>query len=160
MFINNKIKSFERLWKWLESLSFGVQNAAREMGRMLINQSESIAKERILSQDKKPRMRTGKYFQSIHSEFIEGDALSFSTGYLKSNSPIAPILEFGSRPHIIRARKKKYLFWPGAKHPVKQFNHPGTPPFRVLGNAVETASLQAKTKMEKALKKEFGTKQI
>lgn len=36
------------------------------------------------------------------------------------------ILEEGSKPHIIRPRNKKYLYWKGAAHPVKQVNHPGT----------------------------------
>jgi hypothetical protein len=36
-------------------------------------------------------------------------------------------LELGTEPHVIVPRDKKALFWPGAAHPVKKVNHPGTP---------------------------------
>jgi len=32
----------------------------------------------------------------------------------------------GTRPHVIRPRRKKALYWPGADHPVKSVQHPGT----------------------------------
>lgn len=32
----------------------------------------------------------------------------------------------GSRPHVIRPRRKKALYWEGADHPVKSVQHPGT----------------------------------
>lgn len=54
-------------------------------------------------------------------------------------------VEYGSRPHVIRPNVKKALYWPGALHPVRKVNHPGTPsqPFmrralfqpRILGAA-------------------------
>lgn len=31
-----------------------------------------------------------------------------------------------TRPHIIKAKNGKALHWPGARHPVKQVNHPGS----------------------------------
>lgn len=33
----------------------------------------------------------------------------------------------GTRPHIIKPKSKKGLFWLGAGHPVKQVKHPGLP---------------------------------
>lgn len=38
------------------------------------------------------------------------------------------IHQFGGRtpPRVIRPRRKKALFWPGARHPVKRVNHPGS----------------------------------
>lgn len=38
----------------------------------------------------------------------------------------AAAVEFGTRPHVIRPKTKKALFWKGAAHPVKSVNHPGT----------------------------------
>lgn len=32
----------------------------------------------------------------------------------------------GTRPHRIVARRKRALWWPGARHPVRAVNHPGT----------------------------------
>lgn len=36
-------------------------------------------------------------------------------------------VEYGTEPHVIEPRTKKALWWPGARHPVKRVNHPGTP---------------------------------
>ena len=47
-------------------------------------------------------------------------------------------LEYGTPPHIIRAKNKKALFWKGAEHPVKQVNHPGTRPQFIIRNIVNT----------------------
>lgn len=38
----------------------------------------------------------------------------------------APFVEFGTRPHVILPKDKQALFWPGAAHPVRSVNHPGT----------------------------------
>ena len=43
-----------------------------------------------------------------------------------SNIEYAIIVEKGSKPHIIRPKNKKALYWKGATHPVKQVNHPGS----------------------------------
>jgi len=45
----------------------------------------------------------------------------------------------GTRPHIIRPRTKKALFWKGAAHPVKLVHHPGTKPNRFLSEAADIA---------------------
>ena len=38
----------------------------------------------------------------------------------------APFVELGTRAHEIWPLTKKALFWPGADHPYKHVNHPGT----------------------------------
>ena len=43
-----------------------------------------------------------------------------------SNLKYAPHVEYGTKAHIIRPKNKKVLYWKGAKHPVKQVNHPGS----------------------------------
>ena len=45
-----------------------------------------------------------------------------------SNKVYAAIQQFGgqTKPHRIVAVNKKALFWPGAAHPVKAVNHPGS----------------------------------
>ena len=43
-----------------------------------------------------------------------------------SNVKYAVIVEKGSKPHIIRPKNKKALYWKGAKRPVKLVNHPGS----------------------------------
>jgi len=49
----------------------------------------------------------------------------------------ALIIEEGSKPHVIRPRNKKALYWPGAAHPVAKVQHPGTKPQRILQNAAD-----------------------
>jgi len=45
-----------------------------------------------------------------------------------TNVVYAAIHQFGggTRPHTIRPRDRKALYWPGAKHPVKSVRHPGS----------------------------------
>lgn len=46
----------------------------------------------------------------------------------------AKYVEFGTPPHIIRAKDKKALYWKGATHPVKSVQHPGTAPQPFIRN--------------------------
>jgi hypothetical protein len=55
---------------------------------------------------------------------------SFATNY-------ALFVEQGTEPHVIYPRFKKALFWPGADHPVRMVNHPGTKPYPFLMPAAE-----------------------
>ena len=43
-----------------------------------------------------------------------------------SNIKYAPMVEYGTKAHIIRAKNKRFLYWKGAKHPVKKVSHPGS----------------------------------
>ena len=43
-----------------------------------------------------------------------------------SNIKYARGVEFGTRPHLIKPKNKKALYWKGAKHPVKSVQHPGS----------------------------------
>lgn len=58
---------------------------------------------------------------------------------LTATADHSAVLEFGSRPHIIEAKGKKALFWPGANHPVKKVHHPGTQAQHILRNALRAA---------------------
>ena len=43
-----------------------------------------------------------------------------------SNIKYAPMVEYGTKPHIIKPKNKKALYWKGAKHPVRSVRHPGS----------------------------------
>ena len=43
-----------------------------------------------------------------------------------SNVKYARLVEEGTRPHVIRAKGKRALYWKGARHPVRKVNHPGS----------------------------------
>ena len=64
---------------------------------------------------------TGELLASIRTEHGTG-----SSRVWVGTDHWAPT-EYGSRPHTITARAGSALSWPGASHPVKSVNHPGTP---------------------------------
>ena len=66
-------------------------------------------------------VKTGHLIRSISTKMGDMEATIHT-----SNLKYAPMVEFGTRPHIIRAKNKKALYWKGASHPVKQVNHPGS----------------------------------
>ena len=43
-----------------------------------------------------------------------------------SNLKYAPHVEYGTKAHIIKPKNKRFLYWEGAKYPVKKVNHPGS----------------------------------
>ncbi len=149
-----RFDSFEKIKTCFLHLSQGVKEATRETARTLMLRAGHLAKARVRSTTRKPNIGKGNYFRSIKSGFLDGGG-SF-TSKLESNSPVAGIIEFGSRPHIIRPKGNKLLFWPGAKHPVKEVKHPGTPAFRVLGEATEEAAEDIGKTFESALKRKFN----
>ena len=66
-------------------------------------------------------VKTGHLKRSISTKMGDMEATIHT-----SNLKYAPMVEFGTRPHIIRAKNKKALYWKGASHPVKQVSHPGS----------------------------------
>lgn len=45
-------------------------------------------------------------------------------------------VEMGTAAHIINAKPGSALYWPGADHPVRRVNHPGTQPYPYLRPAL------------------------
>ena len=65
-------------------------------------------------------VKTGHLRRSISTKMGDMEATIHT-----SNLKYAPMVEFGTKPHIIRAKNKKALYWKGAKYPVKSVRHPG-----------------------------------
>lgn len=126
-----------------------LHEAAEETGEALVQEAFRIARARVLSRTQRPFFGTGRYFSSlgIASRKTPGQV----QGVLSTRSAIGPIIEFGSRPHLIRPRARRALFWPGGPHPVKAVRHPGTPAYRVLSEAALQAGEQAEELYRKAL---------
>lgn len=72
--------------------------------------------------------------------------------YLSHGVRYGAILEEGSKPHIIRPKNKKALYWHGAKHPVKSVQHPGTRPYPIVRPTAE----KYKIKLRDAVLKWWG----
>lgn len=75
--------------------------------------------------------RTGFLTQSFRAELTQGMLKWFPTA-----SYAAPV-QFGSKPHVILPKNKVALYWPGAKHPVKKVNHPGSKGQDYMGKIVQ-----------------------
>ncbi|BAL87300.1 hypothetical protein AMIS_20800 [Actinoplanes missouriensis 431] len=56
-----------------------------------------------------------------------------------NDDPKALILEHGTQPHVIEPKNAQALHWPGARHPVKRVNHPGTPALHIMRRALRAA---------------------
>ncbi|MFF4346807.1 hypothetical protein [Streptomyces sp. NPDC001530] len=67
--------------------------------------------------------RTGRLRDSLRAE-VHDKVLR--VGSLDCN--YASDVELGTPPHVILPKNKKALHWPGADHPVRKVNHPGTQP--------------------------------
>ena len=66
-------------------------------------------------------VQTGHLRHSI-ANFRRGMTATVHT----SNVKYAPMVEYGTKAHIIKAKNKKALYWKGASHPVKSVRHPGS----------------------------------
>lgn len=84
-----------------------------------------------------PNVDTGRYRSSIQSS-MKQDARG-PVGVVGAYVSYALDIELGTRPHVIRPKRRKALYWKGARHPVKRVNHPGTRPYYVLRRALSAA---------------------
>ena len=92
----------------------------KKIQKVLKNSAMTIQKNAISNLTNNGSVNTGHLRRSISTKMGDMEATIHT-----SNLKYAPMVEFGTRPHIIRAKNKKALYWKGAKHPVKQVNHPG-----------------------------------
>lgn len=49
---------------------------------------------------------------------------------------VGHILEGGAKPHVIKAKRGKMLWWPGLKRPVKRVRHPGVKAYKFLESTI------------------------
>ncbi len=89
-----------------------------------------LALDAVREQKHLAPVKTGNLRRTIHVGRIT--ARSAET---IASANYAAHVEFGTRPHEIRPRTKKALFWKGARHPVRRVQHPGTRarPFMIPG---------------------------
>jgi HK97 gp10 family phage protein len=57
---------------------------------------------------------------------ITGRMTGRFSGEVAPHVEYAIFVEYGTRAHVITAKNAGALYWPGAAHPVKSVNHPGT----------------------------------
>ena len=96
-------KSEDRVKEVLKNSAFNIESKAKKN----INSNKSV--------------KTGHLIRSISTD-VKGLEATIHTSNLK----YAPMVEFGTKAHIIRPKNKKALYWKGANRPVKQVKHPGS----------------------------------
>ncbi|MBI5427263.1 MAG: hypothetical protein HZA02_03165 [Nitrospinae bacterium] len=116
----------------LRQLKDAALAGARRAAEETVREAARSAKGRAL-RNSHPR----RFGDAIDSE-IRSDAFQV-WGRVASSAPFAGFIEFGTRPHEIRAKNRKALFWRGARAPVKKVRHPGTQGYHIIGQAVEDA---------------------
>lgn len=116
----------------------GVNNLTkkfRAMGPQRIEKEFSIIdREVIKAVEEEAPVKTGRLKKALRIR---------RTGHLRyevSNPTDYDIMvQEGTKSHPIYPSKKKALYWPGAAHPVKMVNHPGTKPNRYMARGLQRA---------------------
>jgi len=94
---------------------------AEERARLVVAKT---AEDTVRDAQNDVPVATGHLKSTIGSD-PDPDGLGFEAGPTAS---YGGDVEFGTPAHVIEARNAKALFWPGAGHPVRRVNHPGTAP--------------------------------
>jgi hypothetical protein len=105
------------------------------------------------SQDNCPIGPTGKLHQS---GVVEHQPMVHTIVY---RAPYSAAQEYGSPPHIIRAKNVKYLHWVGADGKDvfrKEVNHPGNPPRAFVRNAIAEGKATLEEISNKVFESTFG----
>lgn len=131
-------KAIQKIKSWETEKAQQVKDAVNESALNV----QKGAKRRV-------RVVTGRLRASITIEPFNG-GFGMSVG---TNVKYAKPVEFGSRAHVVRAKRKKALFWPGASHPVKQVNIPAQPARPFLFPAWEEEKPELVKALKEALRK-------
>lgn len=106
----------------------------------------AYAEQHVQKFPRRYKHRTGNLARSTEARVVRmrggrGVALAGRRIVVSNTAPYAPFVEFGTRPHIIRARRVRFLrfFWKGAIRFFRKVNHPGTRHTRFLWRATYAA---------------------
>ena len=156
MSVEVKIVNVDAIQKFLPRFTVGTRRVAMDAAEDMVLEADRLAKKHARDPSRKPNKITGRYFNSIHPVISKGKTVL--VGSIRSNVSYAKYIEEGTKPHIIRPRKMKALYWPGAGHPVKLVRHPGTKAYNVLGGARDAVLKRINEFVQKAFKRIFKVK--
>ena len=120
-----------------------------EIAKPILNQAMRMAVNTLAKYTTRDRVpwRTGRLTKSFIANYADLKAT------WRPTAKYAAAVEFGTGPHVIVPKKAKALFWPGADHPVKKVNHPGTKGKPYMDSIRQAAQGEINTIFEQALKK-------
>ena len=104
----------------------------RTMGEYTVQHTKRAFNEPALRPAPWPNLTSGKPSRLRKNNVLARSPrlLTVDNGkaLIGSDRKYAAIHQLGgrTRAHVIKAKRGKALHWPGAKHPVKQVNHPGS----------------------------------
>ena len=124
--------SIELLLNRLERIHFAFLRAPHRA----VDESADILEEAL---EKEAPKRTGAFARGIYHRTEDTGDGARATFY--DTQPYTPFVIEGTRPHEIRPRIKRALFWPGAPHPFARVHHPGTRASRFREEAMDRAML-------------------
>lgn len=103
------------------SLASMSSESEKKVQNVIRNSAMNIEKNAKSNLTSNKSVKTGHLRRGIATDIGNMEATIHT-----SNIKYAPMVEKGTKAHIIRAKNKKALYWKGASHPVKQVNHPGS----------------------------------
>lgn len=123
--------AFKRLRKRMKDLSPVMDEIGASLERSTVRRFETGTapsgvpwkpSQRAGEQAGQTLVDTGRLRDSLGRQASEDEVI------VGTNVVYAAIHQFGGKtpPVVIRPRRKKALFWPGLKHPVKKVQHPGS----------------------------------
>lgn len=99
----------------------------------------NIAATNEARQELQGHVRTGRLLGSARGILIKGAVRVISRGEIGRGVKYAEGFEYGTRPHVIVARRARFLRFIGRRDGAivyaKRVNHPGNRPFFVMGGA-------------------------
>jgi phage virion morphogenesis protein len=111
------------------------KKAVRDIGEMLVSSTQQRFEDGK-GPDGKPWKPSARAKTEKGQTLVDTGRLRNSIGYQASEKAIVvgtnveygAIHQFGGKTeaHVIRAKNKKALAWPGGAHPVKEVHHPGS----------------------------------
>ena len=92
-----------------------------DIQKVLVNSGFSIERNAKQNIENNRSVKTGHLWRHISTE-VGNMEVTVHT----SNVKYARLVEEGTRPHIIRPKNKKALYWEGARRPTRSVRHPGS----------------------------------
>ena len=101
----------------IDKFSSKAYKGSQEAVRKSTLNVENYAKSNLT---KNGSVDTGLLRNSINSK------INSLEGTVSTNTKYAIFVEEGTKSHTIKPKSKRFLYWKGASHPVKEVRHPGS----------------------------------
>lgn len=117
-----------------------------EASQVISNAAMKVRKGAMDNLTKNRSVKTGHLRGNIDTNIKPFEAT------IRANTKYAKGVEEGTKPHIIKPKRGKFLYWKGAAHPVKLVNHPGSRAKPYLVPAFEKETKNIIKDLEKLIK--------